>query len=150
MPFCRHLQPGKGAKASVLTRMIKPKQHLPNNDKHYRSSIVLEELTIDDKGKEYYGFQYSDDASKGMLLLASTAYVRVLEEGEKGLLFDDVGKGEDTIIEWKDSEARQLLFNDVLAGKVPQEAGTKSLADVYAMWPNYGTYNNMGNCMLSR
>jgi hypothetical protein len=34
---------GKGAKASVLTRMIKPKQHLPNNDKNHRSEVIIED-----------------------------------------------------------------------------------------------------------
>jgi hypothetical protein len=36
--------------------------------------------------------------------------VKVIEEGKREFFFDDVGEGEDTIVKWKDSEARQLLY----------------------------------------
>ena len=90
----RNLRAGKGAKASVLTRFIKPKQHLPNDDKQHRSEVVLEDRFLNEKGKDVYSFKFVGDRSDGMLLHASVCYVKVIEEGDVERLFDDEGGGE--------------------------------------------------------
>jgi hypothetical protein len=115
------LRPGKGAKASVLTRMIKPKQHLPNNDKQHRSEIILEGQMENEKGVEVFSFRYLEDDSEGLLLHASTRYVKIVEEGARGLFFEDEGEGEEGKIKWKDSEARRILYKDVKERVVPLE-----------------------------
>ena len=90
------LQAGRGAKASVLTKMIKPKQTIPNGDnKTHRSDIVLEERFENEKGKEVYSFRFSGDDSEGLFLHASVRYVKIIEEGEKeGLMILVKGRKE--------------------------------------------------------
>jgi hypothetical protein len=141
------LQGGKGAKASVLTRMIKPKQYLPNNDKQHRSEVVLDGRMENEKGVEVYSFRYVGDDSEGLLLHASTRYVKIIEEGERGLFFDDEGEGEEGKVKWKDSEARRILYKDVKDRVVPLEAKyddgtpTMKLEDIYASRPEFAGYD---------
>ena len=47
------LRPGKGAKASILTRFIKPKQ-VHNGDNNHRSEIQIVDRFTNNKGTEYY------------------------------------------------------------------------------------------------
>jgi hypothetical protein len=141
------LQAGKGAKASVLTRMIKPKQHLPNHDKTHRSDVILEERFENEKGGDVYSFRYAEDDSIGLLLHASTRYVKLVEEGEKEGFFDDIGEGEDGKVKWKDSEARRLLYKDVKDREIPLEAKyddgtpTMKLEEIYVTRPEYAAYD---------
>jgi hypothetical protein len=141
------LRPGKGAKASVLTRMINPKQHLPNNDKQHRSEVILEGRMENEKGVEVYSFRHVEDDSDGLLLHASTRYVKIVEEGERELFFDDEGEGEEGKIKWKDSEARQILYKDVKERVIPLEAKyndgtpTMTLEEIYASRPEFAAYD---------
>ena len=68
----RRLRAGAGAKATVLTRFIKPKQPLPGGDKQHRSEVVLIESVLNDEGKDCYSFKYIEDESEGMLLTANS------------------------------------------------------------------------------
>lgn len=127
--------------------MIKPKQHLPNNDKTHRSDVILEECFENEKGGEVYSFRYAEDHSEGLLLHASTRFVKVTEEAEREAFFDDVGEGEDGKVKWKDSEARRLLYKDVVDGVIPLEAkfgdGTTSMAlqDIYTSRVEFASYD---------
>ena len=134
----RKLRAGKRAKASVLTRMIKPKQHLPNDDKQHQSVVILDDKFENEKGKEVYSFRYEGDTSDGLLLHASVRYVQVQEEGNKERFFDDEGEGEGGKIKWADSEARRLLYQDVKDGKVDN---MMSLKDVYSQRPEFAAYD---------
>jgi hypothetical protein len=141
------LEAGKGARASVLTRMIKQKQFLPLGDKQHRSDVILQERFEDEKGKVAFSFRYVEDDSDGLLLHASTRYVKIIEEGEKELFFDDAGEGEEGKIKWKDSEARRILYKDVKERVIPLEAkhddGTPTMAleDIYASRPEFAAYD---------
>lgn len=143
------LQAGKGAKASVLTKMIKPKQHLPNNDKTHRSDVILEDRFDNEKGGEVYSFRYiEDDATTvGLFLQASSRYVKVIESGDKEEFFDDIGEGEEGKVKWKDSEARRLLYKDVKDREIPLEAKhddgtpTMKLDEIYVTRPEYAAYD---------
>ena len=141
------LQAGKGAKASVLTRMIKPKQHLPNNDKSHRSDVILVDRFENDKGGEMYSFRYSDDDSNGLLLQATPRYVKIVEEGDKDDFFDDDGEGEDGKVKWKDSAARRLLYNDIKDRVIPLESKfddgtlTMTLQEIYVSRPEFAAYD---------
>ena len=83
----RKLRAGKGAKASVLTRFVKPKQHLPNGDKSHRSEVVIDDKFENEKGKEVFSFRYVGDESDGLLLHALVRYVKIIEEGDEERLF---------------------------------------------------------------
>jgi hypothetical protein len=141
------LRPGKGARASVLTRMIKPKQYLPNDDKQHRSEVVVEGRMENEKGVEVFSFRYLEDDSEGLLLHASTRYVKIVEEGERGLFFDDEGEGEEGKVKWKDSEARRILYKDVkervipLEAKYPDGTTTMTLEEIYASRPEFAAYD---------
>jgi hypothetical protein len=141
------LQAGKGAKASVLTRVIKPKQHLPNNDKNHRSDVILVDRFENEKGGEVFSFRYANDDSEGLLLQATTRYVKVVEEGDREAFFDDDGEGEDGKVKWKDSEARRLLVKDVKDRVIPIESKyddgtqTMTLQEIYVSRPEFAAYD---------
>jgi hypothetical protein len=61
----RKLRPGKGAKALIFTRFIKPNQPLPDNNRDHRSNVVLVERVKDAKAKDIYKFRYELDAEEG-------------------------------------------------------------------------------------
>ena len=79
----RKLRPGKGAKGSVLTRFIKPKQPVPHAG--HRSDVVIEERTSNDDGKkEIYTFRY-EGMPESALLYASTRYVKIVMQPQPPL-----------------------------------------------------------------
>ena len=145
----RKLRAGKGAKASVLTRFIKPKQPLPDNNKKHRSDVVLAEKDKNSKGKDIYRFQYELETDKNApLMYASTRYVRIVEEGHHLELFDGPGEAQEIATEepktkWAYSKARKLLYDDISSdvvefdGEVPK----MSLEDIYMMRQEYSEYS---------
>jgi hypothetical protein len=138
----RHLNPGKGARATVLTKLIKPKQPWPSVE--HRSDITLIERFSNDKGQLYYSFRYSAD-NNSPLLSASVRYVKIVQEGDKSDFFDP-----DNIeqtkkkkkVKWKDSKAKRLLLDDVKHGVVPVESTpSMPLKDIYLMHPEYAEHS---------
>ena len=132
--------------------MIKPKQHLPSNDKQHRSDVILEDrLENERKGNgEVYSFRYADDdhSPDARLLHAAARYVKILEEGEKDAYFlDDLGEGEGGKVKWKDSVARRLLYNDVKSRAIPLEAKfddgspTMTLQEIYTTRAEFSAYD---------
>jgi hypothetical protein len=98
----RKLRPGKGAKAIILTRFIKPNQPLPDNNRDHRSNLVLVERVKDAKAKDIYKFRYDIDAEEEAgnflsanvhhVLSANVRYVKVTMEGDSNDLFDGPGE----------------------------------------------------------
>ena len=82
------LRPGKGAKGSILTRFIKPKQ-VHNGDQNHRSDIVIVGRFANNKGSEYYRFKYIDDNSdvESNLMTGAARLVKIVEEGEARDIF---------------------------------------------------------------
>jgi hypothetical protein len=74
------LCPGKGARATTLTRYIKPKQHLPSGNKQHCSDVVVVSMM------------------KRVCLLSL-----FVEEGPEEDLFDEKS------ISWEDSHARSYF-----------------------------------------
>ena len=76
------LRVGKGAKASILTKMIKPVQPVPT--KGHRSDVVLVEQFINEKGQLSYRFRHAtgDDSNPPMHALAQ--WVKIAQEGLPG------------------------------------------------------------------
>jgi hypothetical protein len=136
----RKLRPGKGAKGSVLTRFIKPNQHVPYAG--HRSDVIIESRLTDEEGrKEMYSFRY-EGMPESQVLYASARYVRIEEEGEIGEIFDDPeGEQGEGKVPWANSKARTLLYNDVLTGTIPLERGTISLENIYTMHPEFSKYD---------
>ncbi len=137
--------------------MIKLKQdYMPNHDKNHRSDVIIVDRYENNKGAEVVcAFWYAeDDSESGLLLHATTRYVRIVEEGDKEAYFDDAGEGEEGKVKWKDSEANWLLYNDVRDGVIPLEskygAGTPTmtLQEIYvsrpefALWYDYNKFSS--------
>ena len=57
MPRRRGKRAGVGAKATILSKYIQPKQN--NVDKSHRSDIILESQFDDEKGKACYEFRFA-------------------------------------------------------------------------------------------
>ena len=138
---------GKNAQATILTRMIKPRQ--PIRPKDHRSDIVLVEQSVDD-GKKCYRFRYAAETDPDAPLMTATArWVRVEQEGPEGYLFEQDeekdGQEENGFVEpsikWGDSQARRYLYNDLVKNLVPRNAkdannkSTMPLKEIYNMRP---------------
>jgi hypothetical protein len=145
----KKLYAGKGAKATILTRMIKPRQQAPS-DKNHRSEVVLLDQFSDSSG-EYYCFRYASGGD-GQVLHALRRWVRIEEEGED--LFDGQANVErkkksfkEPKTKWKDSSARRQLYKDIKEGRVPLDAtdqdgkSTMQLRDIYSMHLEYAEYD---------
>jgi len=131
----RKLKAGKGARASILTRFIKPKQPIPNGDNNHRSNIILDSRFVNQKGQKYYYFTLEDNEN-GELLYGSEQYTKIIEEadtffeGEYNTLHV---KFEEPDTPWSESDARSLLLQDLIDGKVPLEPKSMSLQEIWSM-----------------
>ena len=146
------LEAGRGAHARVLTKYIRPRQEIPYAG--HRSKIVLLDFV---EGR--YHFYFEDNNSEEVQTLnASSRYVQIVSEGDPSLFFQKEFK--EPKISWAKSEAKKLLFKDLVAGIVPLESkytdGTstrvlpvseeeenpmKPLQEIYAMRPEYAKYD---------
>jgi len=148
----KQLRAGKGARATILTRFIKPKPtEIPSKD--HRSEVILLDRFEDEKGKVCYQFRYAfgpTNPPDNLLLYANSRYIKVEEEGDFEQLFEDHGEGEDGKIKWADSEARSLLYDDILNGVVPlykYHPGTKKEPTepdeegIYVSRPQYAAFD---------
>ena len=142
---------GKGAQASVLTKMIRPQQPLPDNSRGHRSLVIIEDRFLNQNGKQCYHFRYPNLDINEPLMFASTHYVRIVREGEPSLFFDEpVDRQDNKFVEpkvkWRNSHAKEKLFNDLNNGLVPldsKEIGNNKMAirDIYLMHPEYAAYD---------
>jgi hypothetical protein len=73
------LRPGIGAKGSILTRFIKPKQVAVNEDANHRSNIVIRGWYSNNKGTVYYEFLH--DNGDTALQFGAARMVKIHEEG---------------------------------------------------------------------
>ena len=146
----KKLHAGTGAEASILTRFIKPKQPLPLGNKDHRSDIILDDKFEDEKGKKFFHFRYAADISSP-LLSGARSHVKVDKEGDPSLFFDghgtaDVVAFKEPKTKWRKSEAKKLLYKDIMEGRVPidaKEDGNNKLAlkDIYSLRPEYAEYD---------
>lgn len=145
------LRPGKGARATILTRYIKPKQPLEKGDKKQRSEVILHERYFDEQNKPVYKFTYAlaVGTARSPELHAKAHWVKVVKEGHHQELFDGPGeplpKGKQTEpkTKWRHSRARAILYDDIEKRIVQfDEEGEPldSLEEIYAMHPEYSEY----------
>ena len=145
---------GKGAEALILTRYIKPPQPTQNNKE--RSTIILADRFMNEKGTVCYRFKYPLDDDTQPLMFATAHYAKVVKEGERSLFFDELPvrnkttKQEKKFIEpkitWRKSIARKKLYKDVHNGVIPLESkeggnNKMKLGDIYNMHPEYSAYD---------
>jgi hypothetical protein len=137
------MRPGIGAKGSILTRFIKPKQVIPDSEEaKHRSIVTIEGWYSDDKGRVYYRFRYHGP-SGGSVMHGSARYVKIEEEGpESGFFIGQAPKlqtkPKEPTIPWRKSRARELLYEDLRKGLIDED---HSDMDVYAMRPEYAAYD---------
>ena len=143
MPAKKKLHPGRGAKASILTRFIKPKQqHIPASD--HRSEVVLVDEIDDEQGKPCYQFRFVGSAPDGAVLYANKRYVKVIEEGEDDGFFEEAGEGEESKVKWADSQAKQVLYQDIINGEYQDKNGNLSMSiqEIYMSRPEFAAYDD--------
>jgi hypothetical protein len=134
------LRPGKGAKATVLTRFIKPKQPMPdgNPKSKHRSPVIVLGHFSDDKGRCCFTLRFDvedDGGDEADSLYAIRRYVKIVEEGPSEDLFDE------ELISWEDSDARKLLYKDLSEGAIPLNGTEADAALIYKMRDDYAKYD---------
>lgn len=145
------LRPGKGAKASILTRYIKPMQPLPDGNKKHRSEVILEERYFDRENKPIYKFKYALALrhNESPELHAKAHWVKLIKEGHHHDLFDGPGeplpdgKQKEPKIKWGQSRARALLYDDIEKGLIEFEEDGEPrvpLEQIYTMRVEYAEY----------
>lgn len=158
----KKLVPGVGAKGSILTRFIRPKQPSPQSDQNskHRSDIFLLEQFANEKGKMCFRFCFIWDKDKDdrVMLEANCRHVKVEEEGNVEDFFSSKDKEKRKIaelqakqfkepkIKWEKSMAKKLLYNDIVEGRVPldpkdDDNGQLNLKGIYSMRPEYSEYD---------
>lgn len=139
----RKLRAGKGARGTILTKFIKPPQH--NDEADHRTDVIIDSRYIDQKNKTYYKFRIADDDEVGDILHGSSRLVKIVEEGDPEEFFDGPPKNvvfEEPEIKWEDSEAYQLLKQDLNDGTVPTEVDPNMpTRSIYMMRPEYAEYD---------
>ena len=77
------LRAGRGAKGSVLTRLIKPKQLHSGEDTNHRSEIVIADRYAVKKGTVFFRFRYVEDqhGDGPAPLHCAASFIRITEEG---------------------------------------------------------------------
>lgn len=137
-------RPGIGAKGSILTRFIKPKQFV--NDKEHRSKIVVEGRFADEKGAEYYEFRFLDEQdSTAPLVYGASRMVRIEEEGNHTMIFTGVARKrvveKNPSIPWAKSKARQILYDDIASKIVTAEMDAQQVFLMHTEYKEYGWEN---------
>lgn len=140
------LRAGKGAKAAVLTRLIKPKQDLASLERDHRSTVIICDRFKNQKGTEYIQFKLLGGEEEGKTILyVSKQYVKVMEEGNPQDFFLAQGSQKSRFKEpeivWEKSEARELLRQAILCGDVPSAPDPNfPTKDIYMSIPELSLY----------
>jgi hypothetical protein len=147
------MRAGTGAKATVLTKMIYPRQSDPNG----KSTVVLiaeETKTINKKQQPCYTFRVE---GADTICYAIQRYVHVFEEGDHNKLFDpneppprqrrskkkkeqQQQSKEKKKNKWRKSKAKQILYEMLLDGTVPME-NTMPLEDIYLLDEEFDNFD---------
>ena len=130
-----------GAKASVLTRYIKPKQVAAGAAADHRSEVVIVGRYADGKS-QYYEIVYVEDEEEKNVMSAAARFVRIIEEGDESGIVSGAAKErkkqpKKSTVKWQDSKAKEILMNDVASGVVDDSMTPE---DVYTMKPEYAEY----------
>ncbi len=130
----KKLRAGSGAKCSIMTRFLHPKQIEFANDKQHRSTVtLLSKLRkkVNRKDQDCYMCSKEGLQDQGELY-AVASHFKIEEEGPKELLFDPVSESDaeeqpmgvfkEPKVKWKKSEAKRILYHLILDGSVPDHA----------------------------
>jgi hypothetical protein len=141
----RRKRPGVGAKASLLTRFIHPKQNNP--DKSHRSDVILisrETLLVNRKQQVCFTFNLN-----GTLCHAVQSHFNIEEEGKREDLFDppereiETNNFKEPKIKWQKSKAKKDLYNLIMEGVISDDPSDHStlIEDIYYMSDEFQKYS---------
>jgi hypothetical protein len=140
----RKKRPGVGAKASLLTRFVHPKQNNP--DKSHRSEVILisrEMLLVNRKEQVCFTFILN-----GACCHAVQSHFRIEEEGKRGDLFDPPERENETEsfkepkIKWRKSQAKKDLYNLIIEGVISDDPNDSTpIKDIYYMSTEFQKYS---------
>jgi hypothetical protein len=145
------LYAGVGAVARVLLRYVTPKS--PDGDGGTMNVVLVgkESHVINGKEKHWYTFRPENEGDDGPLMSANVRYVHVVKEGDINKFFDPRAL-EKKLMEaeifteprtkWKKSKAKEMLYTDIVEGRVPLEDDSNMPAAViYSMHSEYADYD---------
>lgn len=145
---------GVGAKCTILTRYIIPKQAVPNGNKQHRSKIVLVNEFTNEQGKKCYRFKFDGDDfdDNDEMMHANRRWIHVEEEGATENFFPEDavplgpqpdGKWIEPKVKWAKSVAKSLMYRDIKRGNIPLQLdeNTMTFEDVYLMHPEYADWD---------
>ena len=146
----RELVDSIGAKASIVTRFLHPKEAYGAVDKKHRSEVVIlgkEDLVVNKKMQ--LCFVCTKDGVDAELH-AVAKHFKIEEEGNVDGFFEGIEGGDkeassfqELKIKWKKSEAKKILYKLILDGVVSDEAedSTMSLLDIYNLEEEFSKYD---------
>ena len=140
----RKLRAGKGARATVLTKMIYPRQHVGNPKAQSTVVLISEEIKeINRKQQPCYTFNIEGDEEK-TACYAIQRFVHVIEEGDRDKLFNpslpSPVQAKKKEAKWRKSKAKQILYEMLLDGTVPME-DTMPILDVYLLDEEFAKFD---------
>jgi hypothetical protein len=116
------LRPGRGAKASLLTKFVQPRTARPlTNDPKHRTQVVVAGHFQDEKERLCFKLWYPNQVGDVPHLYALRRWIKITEEGPPEDLFDEEQ------IAWADSEARQLLYKELSTETIPLRSANGDL-----------------------
>lgn len=133
------LKAGIGAKGSILTRLIKPTQVLPNGNRYHRSNVVVTGWFANKKGTVFFEFQH-EAARSTQTMHGAARLVKIHEEGPDAFIGQAPRQSSELAepkISWTKSKARKLLYADIKAGVASEDLSNQ---EVYTMRPEYAAY----------
>jgi len=120
----------KGRKASILTKMIRPRRDMSTFVDGHRSDIIIEGSFLNNQGKLQYSFRLAEDENSP-LLNASARYVKLHKDAFQ-----------EPEIPWSESEAKCLLLKALLDRKIPWEPDpSMPTKDIYMSIPELSLYD---------
>ena len=150
----KKLYAGIGARGTVLLRYVTPKVTVDATEEQ-RLKIVLvgQEKHLIQGGKEttVYTFRQENDGDDRPLLSANCRFVKIVEEGDPSKFFDPKALEKklralqsfvEPRVKWKKSKAKQILFTDILEGRVPlDDDPTMNAETILFMHSEYADYD---------
>jgi hypothetical protein len=154
MPRNRKLNPGIGARCTILTRFIHPRQK--NVEEGHRTTCILTEtkkLTVNKKEQVCFSFLLN-----GVEHYAVKRYFSVIKEGEESAFFfpeeaakakveDDKKNFQEPKKKWRHSKAKKILYELLRDGTIPiekydvNEAEIMAIEDIFALSDQFLLYD---------
>jgi hypothetical protein len=152
----KKLYPGVGATCTILTRFMHPRVNL--DDQNHRTTVVLiekEEKKVNRRQQQCFTFRCLDGPLLNHVCYSVKSHLNVIEEGDRAGFFhpEDVAAAEhrdeqanfiEPKIKWRKSQAKQLLHDAIVDGRIPEDDNgdeLMGLEEIYFLLPAFSLYS---------